>query len=102
MKLSHCAIAAALALAFSAGSAVADEQMSITKNISEPIVMSDAELDQVVGAGIETFMIVTINRSNAYTNSGGNAKSVTSKAQGQGNSWGAGGAWANIASNPSP
>ena len=49
MKLSHCAIAAALALAFSAGSAVADEQMKTTTSGSQPIVMSDVELDQVVG-----------------------------------------------------
>ncbi len=48
MKLSHCAYAAALALIFSAGSAVADEQLTVAENVSQPTVMSDAELDQIV------------------------------------------------------
>lgn len=102
MKLSHCAYAAALALTFSAGSAVADEQLSVTENVSQPIVMSDAELDQIVGAGAATFETVSINRTNAWEKSGGNAKATWNKSQGQGNSWGASGAWANIALNPSP
>jgi phage-related protein len=49
MRLANCAFATAIALAMASGSAVAEEQLETVKNVSQPTVMSDAELDQIVG-----------------------------------------------------
>ena len=100
MKRTNCTFATALTLAISAGSTVADEQCSTTKIVSQPTVMSDAELDQIVGAGAETYLRVSINRTKSFEKSGFKSQAVTSKSQGQG--LGASGAWFGISLNPSP
>jgi hypothetical protein len=72
MKLSHCALAAALSLALSAGSAAADEQLTVTKNVSQPTVMSDVELDQVVGGThVMNKVFYAVNAADIWSKGGG-------------------------------
>ena len=100
MKIANCAFTVALALALVAGSAAADEQHAIDKSVPQPTVMSDAELDQIVGAGAETNLRVRINRTKAFENSGGKAPLFQPTSQGKGH--GAGGSLWVILDNPSP
>ncbi len=100
MKLANFAFAAALTLALVAGSASAGEQHATSKTVPQPTVMSDAQLDQIVGAGGETNLMVRINRTKAWENSGGISPVFQNKSQGQGN--GASGSIWVINDNPSP
>lgn len=102
MKLSNCVFAAAIAFAMGSGSAVAGEQTAPNTGTPQATIMSDAELDQIVAGGAATFETVSINRTNAWEKSGGNAKATWNKSQGQGKSLGASGAWFGISLNPSP
>ena len=49
MKLANCAFVVAIALAMGSGSAAAEEQTVPSKSAPQPTVMSDAQLDQIVG-----------------------------------------------------
>ena len=100
MKLANCAFAAALALAMGSASASASEQHATSKTVPQPTVMSDAQLDQIVGAGVETNLMVRINRTKAWENSGRKSPVFQNKSQGQGN--GASGSLWVINDNPSP
>jgi hypothetical protein len=108
MKQANYAVAAVLAFAMGSASASADEQHATSKSVPQPTVMSDAQLDQIVGAGAATFETVSVNRTKAFENSGYNSQAVTSKSQGavksggQGEGLGASGAWFGISLNPSP
>lgn len=51
MKLANYAFVTAIAFAMASGSAIAGEQLETIENVSQPTVMSDAELDQIVGGG---------------------------------------------------
>lgn len=55
MKFAICAIVVANAFAISLGSVVAEEQTTANKDARQPTVMSDAQLDNVVGGNIETW-----------------------------------------------
>lgn len=100
MRLARCAFAAALALAMGSSSASAGEQRATIKSNPQPIVMSDAQLDQIVGAGDETFLKVLENRTKAWENSGGKSSALYRKSNGNGK--GALGALFGIDDNPSP
>ncbi len=100
MKLTNCAFSAALVLAVGCVSATAGEQQAGARSVLQPTVMSDAQLNQIVGAGANTFLKVSINRTKAFENSGGKSQGFQNKSQGKGN--GAGGALSVINNNPSP
>jgi predicted kinase len=89
MKKANYALWTALVLTLVAGSAYAGEQHVASKTVPQPTVMSDEELDQIVGAGAATSNQVAINRTNAWDKSG------HSKATQNGSFW-------VINDNPSP
>lgn len=101
MKLARCAIAAALALAMGSGSASAGEQHATSKSVPQPTVMSDAQLDQIVGAGGDTMVMVLNNRTKAWEKSGGKSNALWGTSNGEG--YGSFGAlFFVIDDNPSP
>jgi hypothetical protein len=97
MRITTYASAAAIALAMSIGTASADEQLSTSA--SSATVMTDAQLDAVVGAGRLTRNLVRSNRRNAFENSNGHSQALVNNGDKPGG--GAGGSLRTIRDNPS-
>ena len=68
MRLANFAFAATIAFALVSGSATAGEQRTTSKSAPQPTVMSDEELDQVVGGALETWARVIIRINDAEQN----------------------------------
>ena len=59
MKLANLAFAVAIAFAMGSGSAAADEQTTNTNSAPQPTVMSNAQLDEIVGGNHIGNMLLT-------------------------------------------